>query len=454
MFEYSGPNTHKAFHVGHLRNTLLGAALVRLSRSQGNLVLAANYINDVGSHVAKVLWYLEKNPTSQKQPMGEVYARANGQLTEQPEFEGEVAAMMQRLEEVLPPNLPKTSAQRQLKKLWEQTRQQSLTEFKKWYELLGVKFQIYFFEKDIKLRSKGMVDDLLAKGLAKKSEGAVIVDLNEENLGVLLILRSNGTALYATSDLVLAQEKFRRFKIDRSVYLTDSRQSFYFQQLFTVLKKWGFSEELTHVPYEFVTVNGKVLASRAGQTMTLAEVWQRAVDLALGQTRQRHNAWSEKKIKRTAEGLALAVLDFEMLKTSPRNKIDFDLEKALSFEGFTGPYLLYTIARINSIFSKAKPRFLGLAQVQLLQAPSEVALLKSLASYPEILQQANQEMNPAMVAQYLFNLAKQFAAFYEQEPVLTAPAPLRKARLYLLSGVRQVMHNGLEILGIKALPEM
>jgi arginyl-tRNA synthetase len=100
-----------------------------------------------------------------------------------------------------------------------------------------------------------------------------------------------------------------------------------------------------------------------------------------------------KKIKRTAEGLALAVLDFEMLKTSPRNKIDFDLEKALSFEGFTGPYLLYTIARINSIFSKAKPRFLGLAQVQLLQAPSEVALLKSLASYPEILQQANQEMN-------------------------------------------------------------
>jgi arginyl-tRNA synthetase len=107
MFEYSGPNTHKAFHVGHLRNTLLGAALVRLSRSQGNLVLAANYINDVGSHVAKVLWYLEKNPTSQKQPMGEVYARANGQLTEQPEFEGEVAAMMQRLEEVLPPICPR-----------------------------------------------------------------------------------------------------------------------------------------------------------------------------------------------------------------------------------------------------------------------------------------------------------------------------------------------------------
>ncbi|MFA6428483.1 MAG: arginine--tRNA ligase [Candidatus Buchananbacteria bacterium] len=461
MLEYSGPNTHKDFHIGHLRNTVLGAALINLYQAQGLKVISANYINDVGSHVAKVLWYLTKSKIRNEKlirlepgTLGQAYARASQLIKEKPEFEGAVSEVKQQLENILPPQKAKTKTEQELFELWKKTKEFSLAEFKKIYSLLGAKFSVYYFEKDLRTKGKAIVEQLLKQKIAVRSQGAVIVDLKSYGLDVLLILRTDGTGLYATSDLALAQEKFKKAKLAASIYVTDSRQSFYFKQLFKILELQGFKGKLIHVPYEFVTLGGKVLASREGVTMTFWSVYEEAVKLAVAETTKRHTEWSAKKIAQTAQTLALATLKFEMLKTSAQNKIDFVLEQAIRFEGFTGPYLLYTLARINSIFSKGKVKTIKHFVADKLNSEIEKKIISQLAQFSPVVAKAQQTHNPALLAQYLFELARNFASFYESQPVLQAEIEIKNSRLYLLQNIRQVMENGLALLGIETLKEM
>jgi len=445
MIEYSSPNTHKEFHIGHLRNACLGLALVNLYKASGYKVISANYPGDVGAHVAQYLWYFAKLKIK-KVAFGDIYKAAVKTLEEHPEYKIEVAEVERKLE----------AGDKKLIALWKKTRKQSLEEFKKIYKELGIKFDVWFFESEMEKEGKKLIPELLKKGIARMSEGAVIADLKDYNLDVLVLLRADGTALYSTKDIPLAIKKFKKYKIDESYYVVDVRQTLYLKQIFKILELLGFHQKMVHIPYEFVTLPEGSMASRYGRVVTYANLRDEAVRKSIEETKKRHPDWKGKKIEEVARKIALSAMKFEMLKRENKEVIVFRLDEALQFEGFTGPYLLYTVARINSIFKKSKVKSKKSKGInfKLLKEPIEVMLTKKLGEFPEIIGRVVKTNEPSELARYLFELAQDFNTFYHELPVLKAETNLREARLTLINLVKGVLEKGLGLLGIKTIIEM
>ena len=449
MVEFSQPNTHKEFHVGHSRGTLLGQSLVNILLANGYKVISANYYNDSGANVAKWLWCYtkfhngEEPKDNRAEFLSHVYAEANEKSKDSEEAKLEISEIKQKFEQ----------GDRELVKIWKKSRKWSIDQFKEIYKLLGVKFDECFYESDQAKEGREVVKKLLDDGIAQKSQGAVIIDLEKYNLGAFLILKSDGTALYSTHDLPLAQKKFKEYKIDASWYVVDVRQSLYFQQLFKTLEMMGFKEPMRHVDYDFVSTPKGVISSRLGKVPTFIGLYNELFNLAKKSTKERHKDWSEKEVDMSAEKISLSAIKFEMLKTSRKKEIIFDPEKALSFEGFTGPYILYTIARISSILKKARSiknkKFKDAEIVDI-----EKELLLKIIKYPEILKEAAIEAEPAHIAQYSFELAQKFAEFYHKQNVLKAESPEKEWRLALIGATKEVLENGLDKLGIKYLKKM
>lgn len=449
LLEFSQPNTHKEFHIGHARNALLGQSLVNILHASGYKVIPANYIGDTGAHVSKWIWAYQKfhrgeEPREDRAKfLSQVYQEAVEKISADEGLKKEVSQIHQKLEQ----------GDKELIGIWKKSRGWSMEEFKKIYKILNIDFDVYFYESEEEGPGKKMVAELIEQGVAKESQGAVIIDLEKYNLGVLLLLRSDGTMLYATKDIPLAFKKFEKFKIDESWYLVDSRQSFYFQQLFKALEIIGLKKPLKHLIYEFVATPEGVISSRAGQVPSFIDTFEFVTGLAEQSTKQRHPEWPEKKINQTAKIIALAAIKFEMLKSSREREIVFDPKKALSFEGFTGPYLLYTSARINSILKKQRPgRVRDWKNITI--APLEKQLVIKMLSFPEIVAEAAESAQPSIISQYLFDLAQKFAEFYHEINVLKAEEPERTWRLGLIRDIKQVLENGLGLLGIESLEEM
>ena len=450
MLEFSQPNTHKEFHIGHLRNAVLGNAIVNILRFTGQKVIAANYIGDIGSHVAKCLWALNKFhqhdvlPENKGRYLGQIYAEASRLVEDNPASKREADEILQKLE----------SGNRAYRALWKKTRQWSLDDFNRIYKILDIKFDKFYYESEVEKPGKKIVADLLARGIAEKSEGAVIINLEKYNLKNFLLLKSDGTSLYSTKDLALAQMKFKKYNLDESLMVVDNRQSFYFQQLFKTLRIMGFDKKLGHIPYEFVTLKEGAMASRQGNVVLFEDFYAEIVGRATAETKKRHADWPENKIRETAEKIALAALKFNMLKVGNDSVIVFDIDEALSFEGYSGPYLQYTVSRINSIIRKESPGNLRDINFAKLNTPLEKELLLKLAEFPEAVERAAGQYEPSEIARYLFDCAKIFSNFYQSEPVLSSEEKTKRARLALISAVRQVLVNGLNLLGIEAVDQM
>ncbi|MFA5187767.1 MAG: arginine--tRNA ligase [Patescibacteria group bacterium] len=454
MIEYSQPNTHKEFHVGHLRNVCIGSALVNIYKNCNYKVISANYPADSGAHVAKTLWYMQEylnqsdipsDPADRGEFLGQTYARSVAELKDHPEFKPQVQDVMLKLE----------AGDKQLTKLWQETRQWSLDQFNKIYKELGVDFDVWFYESVEEKEGKKMLPQLLKHSFIKKSEGAIIADLIEYNLGILVLIRQDGTALYGIKDLALAMKKFKKYRINKSLYLVDIRQSQYFQQIFKILELLGFKKEMVYVPYEFVQLKSGIISSRTGNIVTYEEVKEAALNKVLAETKVRHPDWSEKKVNEVSLKIVLAALKFGMLKSGNDKVITFDINESLDLNGFTGPYLQYTLARLNSIFRK-----LGKVKTKIridyknLAAPIETQLIKDLAAYPDKILESLKINDPSIIAQYSFKLSQDFNAFYHELPVLKAKLDVQAARLELLKSILQVLKNGLEILGLETLIEM
>ncbi|MCX6743438.1 MAG: arginine--tRNA ligase [Candidatus Parcubacteria bacterium] len=454
MIEYSQPNTHKEFHVGHLRNVCIGSALINIYINCNYKVISANYPADSGAHVAKTLWYLQNFtnqtdipalPEDRGEFLGQTYARAVAELKDHPEFKSQVQDVMLKLE----------AGDKQLTKLWQETRQWSLDQFKKIYKDLGVDFDVWFYESVEEKEGKKMLPQLLKHNFIKKSEGAIIADLEKNNLGILVLLRQDGTVLYGLKDLALAIKKFKKYKIKKSLYLVDIRQSQYFQQIFKILQLLGFKKEMVYVPYEFVQLKSGIISSRTGNIVTYDEVREAALNKVLAETKERHQDWSEKKINEVSFKIVLAALKFGMLKSGNDKVITFDINEALDLNGFTGPYLQYTLARLNSIFRK-----LGKVNTKIridyrnLAAPIEIKLVKDITLYPQKILESLQLNDPSIIAQYLFKLSQDFNAFYHELPVLKSKLDVQAARLELLQAIKQVLENGMGLLGLSILEEM
>ncbi len=451
LVEYANPNTHKDIHVGHLRNFFLGRALVNLLRADGFDAVPVSYINDLGAHVAKCVWAMEKFSLKSRPAAGErieflgrLYAQAVKAETENPAVKAEISAIHRELEDQNGPHLS----------LYRLTRLWSIAELKAVFKELGLEIKKYYFESELIPETKRIIEDLKKRGIVKQSQGAWIVDLEKEGLGVNLLVKSDGTLLYNAKDLALAERKENDFHPALSLQVVDVRQTLAMRQLFATLARAGFSKKLAHVAYEFVTLKEGAISSRSGRIIRYRDFRDEMFGKTRAETAKRHAGWSQKKIERAAGAIALGAMTVGMLKQDNDRPIVFDMEEALSFDGFTGPYLQYTLARVRGIGKKSGRRTRVRFGADAFAAPEEKNLIFDLARFPETIEEAALGYRPNKLVAFLFETAKHFAEFYERVPVLKAPAADRGARLALVRALGVCFENAFEMLGIPVLDEM
>ncbi len=451
MIEYSNVNTHKEYHVGHLRNICYGDAANKILSANGYKAIPVSYVNDFGIHIAKTLWCYQKFYKNKELPnnkgmfLGKVYARACKELEKNPTAKELVTFLMKKIE----------SRKGAEYKLWQKTRKWNIDQFNKIYKELNIEFDYIFYESEFIDKGRKIVEDLYAKRFLTKSQGAIIVNLEKYDLGVLLFLRSDGSALYPVADLPLAMEKFKKYKLDKSIYVVDARQGLYFKQLFKTLELLGYKKEMLHLGYEFVKLPDGMMSSRTGKVITYEDLREQAMKKAIRETKKRHKTWSAKKVEQVAEKLVNGAIKFEMIKIGAGQVIAFDINQALRFDGFTAAYLQYSYARINSISKKSEVRSKKLKiEYNNLKEKKEHELVMKLAKYPAVVEQAGINYDPSEIAKYLFDLGQLFNDYYHSVPVLKSKKEVRGARLALISSVSQVIFNGLGLLGIEVAQEM
>jgi arginyl-tRNA synthetase len=459
LLEFAQPNTHKEIHVGHLRNLVLGQALSNILSASGWNVVPMSYHGDVGAHVAKCLWWFVKSrdgemeiddiPAGQKTGkfLGEMYAEASRQLEANPEWKDEVSDVQRKLEAHDPA----------WEKLWRETRRWSLDEFATIFDDLGVKIMRQYLESEVVDRGQEMVDHLLKQHVAKESQGAIVVDLEEKKLGVFLIRKSDGTSLYATKDLALAELKLKEYpNADRSLILVDNRQSFYFKQLFETLRMLELNPVPEFVGYEFVTLKSGAISSREGNVVTYQDFRNEVISYSTEEVVKRHaqDKWNDGKIEHVAWCISMAGMKFGMLKQDNDKIFTFDLEQSLSFDGDTGPYCQYAATRLASILRKAVGAIHELPLPRSFDHESEKALAFALAQFPMRVAQAAEELRPSIVAQWCIDVAQRVNEFYRDVKVLESEGDLKEGRLRLVAAARTALVSGLDLLAIPVPDEM
>ena len=461
MIEFSQPNTHKAFHVGHLRGTILGDSLCRILEFAGHELVRANYPGDMGLHVIKWLWgYLkfhngEEPATDITKWMGEVYAEAAQRIEEDPDLEAELRALYARWDQRDP----------EIVALWERTRKWSLEGFRQMYAALDVRFDVYYFNSQEEKPGKEIVEELIRRGIAtdeRSQGGAVFVKIDEvlglkkEQFHTAVILRSDGTALYATEDLALALHKFRDYPdLARSVYVVDVRQSLHFTQIFKILEIAGHpqAQKCSHVSYELVNLPGNVvMSSREGTVVLLEDLLREATTRARAEASKKNPSLTEAQLESVAKAVGLGALKYPMLARENTKMVTFDWQTALDFNGQAAPYIQYAYVRCNSILRKAGVDISDLqpSTFNYSLEPAEVELIDWLSRFPSEVQRAAAEYKPLAIASIAYDIAKAFAGFYDACPVVQAELQVRLARLRLVAATRQTLSNALALLGITA----
>jgi arginyl-tRNA synthetase len=477
MVEYSQPNTHKEFHVGHMRNLCLGDSIVRLLRATGHEVVAANYLGDVGTHVAKCLWGLEAL-TDEQPPehgrgewLGKIYARASTQLEDWEKAaeagDAEAAAKYQaaraRMSEIL---RGIETREPEFHALWMRTRQWSLDEFEEIYAWAGVHFDRVFYESEVDEPSLRLVDEFLAKGIFVESRGAIGIENPEvKHMPFFMLRKSDGTSLYATKDLALARMKFEEFGIDRSIYVVDARQSDHFRQVFLTLKKMGFeqAERCEHVAYEMVELPDGAMSSRKGNVITFRALREQLAGTLESTYFFKHRGKRpDDAIAECIHQVSLGAIKYGMLARDNNQKIVFDMaEWTKVVGGDMGPSLQYVTARSASLLRKAAERELVLdAGLRAGEAPlqagtldelPERALMQQLIDLPGAVAQASFALRPSILCARLLGLAHAYNHFQQSCNVIRqTDQGVVQARLLLVQATRNALAWGLSLLGIPA----
>ena len=461
VMEFPGPNTNKPLHLGHLRNMALGISMSNIFESQGYKVARVNINNDRGIHICQSMlayqkWGEDKTPKSERRKsdhfIGDYYILFAKKVKENPGLNDEAQGMLVKWE----------AKDKEVRALWEKINGWALAGFDETYKHFDLpKFEKEYFESETYEGGKKIVLEGLKKGLfTKREDGAIVVDLDEEGLGEKVLMRADGTSVYVTQDLYLAQLKHGDFKFDKSVHVVATEQNYHFKVLFTLLKKLGYSwaDNCHHFAYGLVLLPEGRMKSREGNVVDADDLILEMEDMAREEIAKRHKDLAEETIHERGTTVGLAAIKFYLLKLDAVKEITFHLEESISFEGDTGPYLQYTHARSSSIIRKAKEQNLTPSKntkTSLLVDVSEQKVLKLLMNFPKKVEDAAAEYRPHMVAQYLIELGRAFNEFYHRCPCLQEKdKDLQLARLTLIEASRQVLENGLRLLGIKAPSEM
>ena len=454
MVEFSQPNTHKAFHVGHLRNVILGNSVCNILEKSGDEVIRANYLGDIGLHVIKWMWcYLKYHNGEQPSGditrwMGDIYAEASRRHETEPDADAEIRALFARWDR----------RDEDVVELWKTTRQWSLDGFDDIYNELGVHFDHLYFESEVEDSGKVIVDELIEKKIAvdERPEGAVVVKLDDlcgtkDKYRVLVVLRSDGTSLYATKDLSLAIKKFEQFKLDRSIYVIDVRQSLYMQQIFKTMELMGYpwTKNLYHLAYEIVNLPGNVtMSSRDGTVVFLQDLLAEATSRALQIVNEKNPSLPEETKKQISHIVALGALKYSMLSRDNTKIVTFDWEAALDFNGQAAPYIQYAAVRANSILRKAGGVLPESLVPEYELTESEVALIDLIARVPKEVQRSAKEMKTLYLANLAYDIAQAYNTFYRVCPVIQADENTKNYRLRLSAAARQAIVVCLALLGI------
>ena len=475
MIEYSSPNTNKPLHLGHVRNNLLGWALANVMEANGNRVVKTNIVNDRGIHICKSMlaWLKYGNgetpETSGKKGdhlIGDYYVAFDKHYREQvtelmaqgmdEETAKQEAPLIKEAHEMLvkwEQNDPEVRA------LWKKMNEWVYAGFDETYKALGVSFDKIYYESETYLEGKEKVMEGLDKGFFyRREDGSVWADLTKEGLDEKLLLRSDGTSVYMTQDIGTAKLRFRDFPIDKMIYVVGNEQNYHFQVLSILLDKLGFKwgKDLVHFSYGMVELPNGKMKSREGTVVDaddlVATMIQDAREMSADKVNKLENI-TEEEAQEIARIVGMGALKYFILKVDARKNMLFNPEESIDFNGNTGPFIQYTYARIRSILRKAAEQGIEIPENLPTDAElsdKEISLIQHLNDFPGVVRQAGSDYNPSCIANYCYELVKEYNQFYHDFSVLKEEDKAKQAvRLALSAAVSQVVKNGLGLLGIE-----
>lgn len=445
MVEFSQPNTHKAFHVGHIRGTSLGESISRIFEFRGNKVIRANYSGDTGMHIAKWIWCYTNFHSNEKLKEDEswiasIYVDAVKRLSADEKLQEQVDLINRKIED---------KTDKKINDLWKKTRELSIKSWDNVYKELGTRFDVHYFESEVEKRGKEIALELVKKGIAKVSDDAVITDYEEYNLGVWVLLRKDGTVLYSAKDLALAERKSKEYDVDKNIILSADEQNLHFRQLFKTLELMKVKEKFAHVSYGMVRLPTGKMSSRTGDNILYSDFINEMKEYAREEISKREKV-SEKELEERALAISIAAIKYSMLKQGSTGVIVFNKEEALNFEGNTGPYLLYSYARAKSILEKAKYKVKKFKVGNI--EDNEKQLINEMAKFNSVVKHAYDNLSPNLIANYAYQLSQTFNEFYHTNKVIGSEE--EQFRLSLVEAFSIILKNSLYLLGISTIEKM
>ena len=470
MIEYSSPNTNKPLHLGHVRNNLLGWSLAQIMEANGNRVVKTNIVNDRGIHICKSMlawqkWGNGETPASSGKKgdhlIGDYYVAfdkhyreevkalvAEGMDEEQAKQEAplikEAHDMLVRWEQ----------GDKEVRQLWETMNSWVYAGFDETYKMMGVSFDKIYYESQTYLKGKAKVEEGLKKGLFfRKDDGSVWADLTNEGLDQKLLLRSDGTSVYMTQDIGTAEMRFKDYPIDKMIYVVGNEQNYHFQVLSILLDRLGFKwgKELVHFSYGMVELPNGKMKSREGTVVDADDLMQLMIDDAYQTSMElgKFNDMTEEERREIARIVGLGALKYFILKVDARKNMLFNPEESIDFNGNTGPFIQYTYARIRSILRKAQETPPTLNTSVMLN-DKEIELIQKMNEFAGVVEQAGKDYSPSGIANYTYELTKQFNQFYHDYSILNAESEeAKQVRLVLARNVAKVIRLAMALLGIE-----
>ena len=461
ILDFSGPNTAKQMHVGHIRSTIIGESLARLLTLQGHRVIRDNHLGDWGTQFGILLYAIKRSGISLDnlgdEPVAaleDLYRQGNAWVKEDEKALSEARQELVKLQD----------GDNENSSLWQKIRDLSLRSFDKVYELLDVKFDHAHGESFYRDQVSEVYSALLKYEICKEDQGALVVFHPEHKRFAkqpFIIRKSDGASNYATTDLATISYRVREWNADHIIYVTDGRQRDHFEQLFMTTYKWFGNEKiscpnLSHV--WFGTILGednKAIKTRDGQPVKLMDLLNEAIERAKNMVRAKNPDLTEQEIESRAKAIGLGAVRYADLSQDRTLDYVFSWDKLLALQGNTAPYLQYAVARIHSIFRKAKMDRLNLVTPETPpQSEPEKKLARKILSFPLTVEQTTKELKPHTLCVYLYELATEFSSFYNQEKVMVEDKDIQNLRLFLCAKTQSVLEIGLEILGIQTLEEM
>ena len=447
VIDYSSPNAAKQMHIGHIRSTVIGCAIDRIFRSLGYDVIADNHLGDWGTQFGILIKGYRELLTDEEREnltvanLEKCYVLSAAKAKEEDGvWKDACRAELVKLQQGDKDNLA----------LWKRFIDISIGEFDRMYAKLGVKFDTYRGESYYNDTMPGVVAKLQEMGLAVESEGALVVNLESEKLGVAIVRKSDGGYNYTTSDLACVKTRVEEYDPERIIYVTDARQQLHFKQWFSIAAKMGYTTKLVHVPFGLMSFQGKAISTREGNLIKLDELLAEAKRRAYDIVKERGGD------EKLAEQIGYGAVKYSDLSHDPITDIDFSWDKALALEGNSGPYLQYAYARVCSLLEKAGgmdggsdapaplPKDVGFA----VSTSSEKRLALQLLEFPGAVVRAAEAYKPSVLADYLFQTAQLYSSFYQSSPILKSEPSVRAARLKLCELFGKVLSTGLGLLGI------